>query len=441
LRHGVRFHDGSEFSAEDVIWSMDRPAKLINSPSPFTMYSRSMVEKIMVDRYTVRFRTAAPYALLLNDLSNLYIVSKKATAGLSPDDLNAGRGMIGTGPYKFVQFKRGDRLELARNENFYGARPEWDRVSLRIFTNPQARVAALLAGDVQMIEAVPPPDIGRIKARADLSVPVAVSSRLIYLVPDTGRDKSPFIADKAGNPLAKNPLRDLRVRQAISKAISRSAMVDKIMEGNAVVASQFVPDGFWGASAKLKVDGFDIDGAKKLMADAGYPDGFAITLHGTNDRYVNDTKVLQTVAQMLNRIGIVAKVDSMPAAVFFSRQNKNEFSMSMTGWGGGAGLPFSYLKGLVATYNANTGYGVNNDGRYSNAKVDALTEQAFLTLDLPKQEKLWQQATELAIGELAVIPLHHQVNVWALRKGYRYVPRSDEFTLAQEVHSSAGSGK
>lgn len=433
LRRGVKFHDGSEMTAEDVAYSLDRPATLINSPTPFTLYTKGIVGKIIVDKYTIHLKTPKPHSILLYDLSNLFIVSKKASSGVPTEDFNAGKGMVGTGPYKFVQFKRGDRIELVRNEAYWGPRPAWDKVSLRLILTPASRVAALLSGDVQMIENVPPADIARLRSNPELNVVSTLSSRVIYLELDQARNNSPFVTDKAGKPMEKNPLKDYRVRLAISKAINRAAIVDKVMEGNAAAAGQLIPLGFWASVPGLKPEPGDPAAARKLLAEAGYPDGFGLTLHGTSDRYVNDGKVLQTIAQMLNRVGINTKVDSMPATVFFSRRNKLEFSASMGGWGGGPGHPDSYMKSLVASYNPQTGFGANNNGRYSNPKVDALIEQAETTIDVAAQEKLWQQAMELAMKDLSLLPLHNQMNVWALRKGYSFEPRTDEGTFAYEV--------
>ncbi|GGC79212.1 ABC transporter substrate-binding protein [Undibacterium terreum] len=433
LRKGVKFHDGSEFTAEDVAYSFDRPATILNSPGPFTLYTKQIAEKIIVDKYTIRFKTAKPYALMLSDVSNVFIVSKKATAGLSSEDFNSGKGVVGTGPYKFVQWKRGDRVELARNDSYWGKRPQWDRVSLRMLTTPSARVAALLAGDVQVIEGVPPADIAQLKANPDARLFSTVSNRLIFLEVDQLRDKSPYVTDKNGKQLDKNPLKDLRVRQAISKAINRAAIVDRVMEGNAIATGQLLPEGYFGTLPGLKADIADIAAAKKLLADAGYADGFGLTIHGPSDRYVNDAKIIQTIAQMLTRIGIVTKVEALPSAVFFSRMSKQEFSVMMLGWGGGLGHVSTFVKSMLTTYNAEKGWGTGNYGRYSNPKVDAFAEQALATIDTGKQEKLWQQASQLALSEFGLIPLHHQVNVWATRKGYAYFPRTDERSLAMEV--------
>ena len=439
LRHGVKFHDGSEMTAEDVAYSLDRPATLANSPTPYTLYTKGIVEKQLIDKYTLRLKTAEPNAIMLSDLTNIFILSKKLTARLTTEDFNAGKGMIGTGPYKFVQFKRGDRIDLLKNENFWGKKASWDksweRVSLRIITTPAARVAAVLAGDVQLIDNVPPADIAKLKGNPDLNIVSTLSSRVIFLELDQHRDNSPYVTDKAGKPLGKNPFKDYRVRLAISKAINRAAIADKVMEGNALPAGQLIPPDFWAAASGLKAETADLDSAKKLLTEAGYAEGFGLTLHGTNDRYVNDGKILQTIAQMLTRAGIITRVDAMPATVFFSRRARQEFSADMAGWGGGTGHPYSYLKALVASYDAPAGYGVNNNGRYSNSKMDALVKQAFITIDLNKQKEYWQQAMKISMSELAVIPLHYQMNVWALRKGFVYVPRTDEATFAYEVKS------
>ena len=216
---------------------------------------------------------------------------------------------------------------------------------------------------------------------------------------DSDRDVSPFVTDKAGKPLAKNPLKDPRVRKAISKAINRPAMVEKVMEGEAVPAGQLVPEFLFGATKNLKVEAYDPEGAKKLLAEAGYPDGFGLTIHAPNNRYVNDAKVAQAVAQMLSRVGIDTKVVAMPSATYFTQATDLKFSFMLLGWSTGTGEASSSLKALLMTFNRDKGYGTANRGRYSNGKVDALTEDALATVDDAKREALLQRATELAIND------------------------------------------
>jgi peptide/nickel transport system substrate-binding protein len=440
LRRGVKFHDGSDFTAADVVASIERVPTVPNSPSPFTAYTKQIKEVAVVDPYTIRFRTATPYPLMPSDMTQVLIISKSA-AKASTDDFNSGKAAIGTGPYKLVRYAKGDRVELVRNDNYWGGKTPWDKVTLRLLPQDAPRVAALLAGDVQVIENVPTSDAPTLKKDKRLSVFRTVADRLIYLHIDSDRDQSPFVTDKAGKPLAKNPLKDARVRKAMSKAINRPAIVERVMEGEAIAAGQLIPDFLFGATKSLKVEPYDPEGAKKLLADAGYPDGFALTIHAPNNRYVNDAKVAQTVAQMLARAGVDTKVVAMPSSTFFTQATELKFSLMLVGWSTGTGEASSSLKALLMTYNRDKGYGTANRGRYSNAKVDALTEDALQTVDDVKREAYLQRATELAINDTGVIPLHFQVNLWATRDGISYVPRTDEYTLAWKFKPGSATGK
>jgi len=431
LRKGVRFHDGSEFTAADVIASIERVPLVPNSPSPFTVYTKQIKEMIVVDPYTIRFKTAAPYPLMPTDMTQVAIISR-AAAKASTEDFNSGKAAIGTGPYKFVRYAKGDRIELARNDAYWGGKTPWDKATLRLLPNDASRVAALLAGDVQAIEYVPTSDVSRIRADSELNVYRVIADRLIYLHMDSDRDVSPYVTDKEGKPLAKNPLKDPRVRKAISKAINRAAIVDKVMEGEAVPAGQLLPSGMFGTTSNLKVEPYDPEGAKKLLAEAGYPNGFGLTIHSPNNRYVNDAKVAQAVAQMLARVGIATKVEAMPSATYFPQATELKFSFMLLGWGSGTGEASSPLKALLATYNKDKGFGTANRGRYSNPRVDALLEEGLATVDDPKREALLQRATEVAIADTGIIPLHFQVNLWATRNGIVYAPRTDENTLAHK---------
>jgi peptide/nickel transport system substrate-binding protein len=430
LRKGIKFHDGSELTAEDVAFSIDRTGKVPNSPAPFTLYTKQVTEAIVVDPYTLRLKSATPYPNMAVEIATVQIVSKKAATGASTDDFNTGKAAIGAGPYKLVRFARGDRIELARHDGYWGPKPPWEKVTLRLLTNDAARVAALLSGDVQAIENIPTADMAKLSKNPGMSVFRAVSNRVIYLHLDSGRDKSPFVTDKAGQPLEKNPLKDVRVRRAMSKALNRPAIVDRVMEGLAVPAGQFLPDGMFGVSPRLKVEAYDPEGARKLLAEAGYPNGFGLTIHTPNNRYVNDEQIAQAVAQMLTRIGIVTKVDAMPANVYFTRAGKLEFSFMLVGWGSATGEMSSPLKSLVATYSKEKGRGPANRGRYSNPQLDDIIEKALVTVDDKAREGLLQQAVEIAMNDVGVITTHFQVNTWATRRGISYAARSDERTLA-----------
>ena len=435
LRKGVKFHDGSDFTAQDVVFSLDRVPNVPNSPSSFAAYSKQIIEKIIVDPLTLRFKTATPYPLMPNDMSTIFILSARVAKGAATEDFNSGKATIGTGPFRFVRYAKGDRIEFTRNETYWGAKPAWDKVTLRVITADPTRVAALLAGDVRAIENVPTSDIARIAKSNDLTLYRTVSHRLMYIHLDGNRDRSPHVFDKAGKPLEKNPLKDIRVRKAISKAINRQALVERVMEGAAVTTGQLMPEGMFGYSSTLKTEPYDLEGAKKLLAEAGYPDGFAMTLHAPNDRYVNDEQIAQALAQLLARVGIATRVEAMPSSVYFSRATKLEFSFMLLGWAADTAEVSSPLKALLATFDTSRGMGTANRGRYSNAKMDALLAQALAIVDDSKRERVLQQATEIAISELGIIPLYHQHNVWATRKGVTYAARTDERTLAHEFKS------
>src|SRR5437667_3466049 len=431
LRKGVKFHDGSEFTAADVVATIERVPQVPNSPSPFTAYTKQIKEMIIVDPYTVRFKTATPYPLMPTDMTQVAIISKQA-AKASTDEFNGGKAAIGTGPYKLARYAKGDRIELARNDSYWGGKTPWEKVTLRLLPADAPRVASLLAGDVQAIEYVPTSDVARIRADKRLNVYKIIADRLIYLHMDSDREVSPYVTDKDGKPLTKNPLKDARVRKAISKAINRNAIVDKVMEGEAVPAGQLLAEGMFGNTKNLQVEPYDLAGAAKLLAEAGYPGGFGLTIHAPNNRYVNDAKIAQAVAQMLTRVGIPTKVEAMPSAPFFSQATDLKFSFMLLGWSSGTGEASSPLKALLATYNKDKGFGTANRGRYSNPKMDALLESALQEVDDAKREVLLQRATELAINDTGVVPLHFQVNLWATRDGITYTPRTDENTLAHK---------
>jgi len=430
LRPGVSFHDGTPLTAEDVVFSLERPGTLAASPGPFTTYTKQIVGKKIVDPSTLHLKTAKPYGALPLDMSTIFIVSKKAALKATTDEFNNGQAAIGTGPFKFVRFQRGDRVELARNPSYWGDKVVWDKVTLRIITSSAPRMAALLAGDVDVIESVPTTDIANLKRNAAFSLAQTVSWRTIFWTLDQSDRPSPFITDAAGKPLPKNPLRDPRVRLAISQSINRTALVARTMEGLAQPASNLVAPGIFGYNAALKAQTYNPEGAKKLLAEAGYPNGFNITLHGPNNRYINDEQVIQTMAQFLSRVGIRAKVTTMPLAVYFGRARAGEFSMALLGWGTLAG-DFG-LRTLVGTPDAATGWGSWNWGKYSNPAADLLVSRALASVDANTREALARDAAQLVMQDNAIIPMHHQVASWAMRKGIQTTPRVDEFTFAHQ---------
>lgn len=435
LRQGVTFHDGTPFNADDVIFTFERAPEVPNSPSSFALYTKGKT-LTKVDDHTIHISTPEPYPLMPNDVSTISIISKESAEGATTGDFNSGEAAIGTGPFRFVEWVPGDRIVIEKNPDYWGEEPQFDRVTFRPISSPPARVAALLAGDVDMIDQVPTPDIERLQQDPDIHVSQGVSNRVIYLHMDQFREDSPFVTG-----VEKNPLLDANVRKAISLAINREAIVASVMEGVAIPAGQLLPEGFFGRSPTLEPDSYDPERAQELLTAAGYPDGFGLTLHSPNDRYINDAEIAQAVGQMLTRIGIETAVETLPKSVYFTRassggpDNTPEFSFILVGWGSGTGEASSPLKSLLATFDREAGMGASNRGRYSNPEVDSLIQDALATVDDAAREKLLATATDIAIGQdQGIIPLHYQVNTWASREPWQYTPRTDEATIVMGVY-------
>lgn len=445
LRPNVKFTDGSDFTANDVIYTVCRAPRVENSPSSFGIATRAIVGMEAKDPLTVTIKTETPYPLLPNELSTIGILSAKANgagqvafdrkecknAGTYPktEEFNAGRAAIGTGPYKLVQFTKGDRIVLERNDNYWGKKPDWERIVFRPITSAGPRVAALLSEDVDLIENVPIQDLNRIKQNSNFEVVQGLSNRVIYLHFNYIDDHPPGVEGTDG----KNPFRDRRVREAISKAIDREAIVARIMGGVAMPAGELLPPTMFGANKNMTAPKPDPAAAKKLLAEAGYPNGFSLVLGTPNDRYINDAQIAQAVAQMLTRIGLKVSLDAMTASQFFAKRTKRGFGMWLAGWGAGTGEMSSPLKALVATPNKDKGLGTTNPGGYSNQKADELLIKALNTVDDEKRAALLAQSSRAAMEDYGVIPLHFEMTTWAYRKGLHYVPRADQMTQAQLV--------
>ena len=430
LRPNVQFQDGSPLTPDDVVFSIERVKTLQGSPASFASFVRPIVSVAAVGRDTVRIRTAEPHVLVPYDLNSIFIVSKKAAGanGTGPADFDSGRAAIGTGPYRLVSFRRGDRVELARNDGWWGGRTPWDAVTFRMMSSDAARIAALLSGDVDAIENVPTADVARIGSDARFHVVRQTSWRTLFWHLDQYRDVTPFATDKAGKPLSRNPFRDARVRLAVSKAINRDAIVSRVMEGQALPASNLVSPGIFGYDAAIPVEAYDPAGAKKLLAEAGYPDGFLLTLHAPNNRYVNDARIAETVAALLSRIGIVTKVVTQPWTSYLPHARAGEYTMSLLGWG--SSLGDNTIKNQLATVDEKKGYGAWNFGRYSNPEVDRQLDHDFTLFDDHAREEAAKTVAALALKDTPVIPLHHEIVSWAVKRNLAYPGRVDQFTFA-----------
>ncbi len=434
LREGVTFHDGAPFTADDVVFSFARIPTLLNSPSSFIFAVKPIIKVEVIDAHTLRLHTAGPVPLLPYNMNSVAIVSKKLGEGMTTASFNSLKSAIGTGPYKVTSFALGDQAAFQRNDRWWGPVPHWTSVSYRLVTDDAARIATLRAGEADIIDQVPTRDVADLKSNPKITIMALPGQRLIYLAPDASRPTSPFVFDQAGHPLESNPLRDARVRRALSLAINREGLKDRLMDGYSAPTGQLMPEGLSGYDPVITVDPYDPERARKMLADAGYPSGFGITLHGPNNRYVNDQKIVEAIAQMWTRVGVKTSVEVMPAATFFSRSLKGDFSVRLTGWASDTGEASSNLTELVASSNPEKGRGaVFMADKYANPRVDTIIEQALATIDTDKRESLYREAERLAMPDMPIIPIHHQVNIWAFRKGLTYHPRMQERTFAWDV--------
>jgi peptide/nickel transport system substrate-binding protein len=434
LRPNVRWHDGKPFTAEDVAFTLDRVRNLTSGPGGFASYINAISKVEIIDPLTVRLHTSTPYANLPRGVGTVYIVSKHAGTGATTEDFNTGKAAIGTGPYRFESYRQNDEATFVRNDDYWKGKAPWARVRFRTLANDSTRITALLAGDIDMADQIPTADIAHLKSTPAVSINQIDGMRSVFLCPNVSRDNDmAFIKAVDGSPLPHNPLLDLRVRQALSLAIDRKLIVDRLMNGGATANGQWIPAGAYSYNPAIPVPQANLQEARRLLTEAGYPQGFRITLHSTNDRYPNDARVAQAIGQMWTHAGLTVDVVAIPYAVFAARARKQEFAIHLIGWGNSAGDASTGLMNVVGTFNAETGWGAANDGRYSNPTLDAMTTKALATMDEKSREKQFEDAVKVAIDDLAILPLYQINPVWATRKGLHHNPRADERTSAIDM--------
>jgi peptide/nickel transport system substrate-binding protein len=432
LRRNVKFHDGSPLTAEDVVYALGRPATLTASPATLNGFLKDIAKAEAVDASTLRLTTSTPLAVLPNYLAMVPIVSKKATQGLKPEDFETGRGMVGTGPFRFVKFLRSDRVELQRHEGYWGTAPAFDKVTIRIMPNNPARTAALLSGEVDAIAAVPAADIARVKQNPNLSFYTKPLARHTFWTLNQYSEPLPGATDHADKPLAGNPFKDVRVRRAFSKAIDREAIGSRVMEGLGVPTQNPVPSTMFGYNAGLQPEKLDLDAAKKLMADAGYPNCFKFPLFARSDSHPTDSLQAQAVGQMLSRLGCKVAVEVVPTSVFFTRGNKLELPMLLLASGvdgGDIGVMLEYL----FSNPTNNPFRKVNMQTYDSPQFWKPLREALASSDDLVRERKYREVTEVLRDEVGVIPTELMVGTWASRKGVVLKPRVDERTYAAEA--------
>lgn len=432
LRGDAKFSDGSPLTAQDVAYSLWRVPRIEGSAGAYHIFVRAITKTEVKDARTIHLRTEKPYPFMVEDMTEIAVVAKALGEDFKPADFNAQKAKLFSGPYVLTDYRFGEFVAVQRNPHWYGPAPAFATAQFRVIPSDASRVAALLAGDVQAIDEVPVQDLARLRRDAAMDVSQISGMRVMYLAMDMDREVTPHIRDANGQPMTKNPLKDVRVRRALSLAINRAAIVDRVMEGAATVASNLLPTGTPGTSNALGVTPFDPERARALLAEAGYPNGFQATLHATNDRYPNDEKVAQAIAQFWSRIGIRTEVATLPNAAFFPQAARQAFSL-MAAQYGADNISYSY-RALVHTFDRERGLGTANRTRHSSPRADALVSQALGVMDDERRNALLAQAADIAIGEEAIIHMiYHPAYIYAARKPLSVVPYYNGAFLPQAV--------
>ena len=427
LRPGVVFHNGNPFTADDVVASVTR---LLDPGARARGNLSNVVRAEKVDDMTVDFVLNGPYPLLLNDLSGIFIMDKEwltANDALKPGNTStnvttyASTHANGTGPFMLESYQPDSKTVLVVNEKWWD-KPEHNlkRIEFRPIKSDATRVAALLSGELDMVAPAPLQDLARISATPGYKVIEEPSLRLIFL----GLNWRPELLAAPGQ---KNPLLDVKVRQALWHAIDLDTIQKRVMRGKSRTVGLLVAPPVPGYSAELDTPlSFDLDKAKKLLAEAGYPNGFKTGLACSNDRYIADEQTCVAIAAMWTRAGVQVDLKTESRTTYFPKVDRGETDIYMLGW---ATLPpmdsYSVLSAILASRKG--GFGGNNPNGMVNAKLDELNEKAGVELDEPKRRAMLTEALKIAHDEALFIPIHQQPVAWAMRTNVELPQFADEY--------------
>ena len=434
LRKGVKFHGGEDFTADDVIFSLDRmrsPASQIKTRAPADM------KAVKVDDHTVDFVLASPNPILHAEWDTWYIFSKKwseangatqaqaaSATSLNPFALKAN----GTGPFVLVSHEPGVKTVFKPNPGWWGKKEHnVDEVIFQTIKSDATRVAALLSGDIDMMDPVPVQDIERIKNSPNATVLTGPELRTIFLNLDSFRDELLYSSIKG-----KNPFKDVRVRKAVYQALDMEAIHSKVMRGMSVNSAILISPLLFARAGELKRHPFDVAAAKKLLSEAGYPTGFEVEMDCPNDRYVNDEGICQAVTQMLSRIDIKVKLNSMPKAKYFEKagpSKKYDSSFNLLGWTPGSFDSWNVIENIIGCRDADGKGGTFNYGGYCNPKITDLNKKILVETDTKKRDEMILEAFKINHDEAGVIPLHQQALAWGVSKKVKIVQRADNQIL------------
>jgi peptide/nickel transport system substrate-binding protein len=438
LRRGVVFHDGTPFTADDVVYSIAR-AKLPSSN--FKVFAQPLDSVRRVDDYTVEIETAKPLPdqVLLENVNTIFIMSRawcRKHGADKPQDFTNGeetyasRVANGTGPYVLVKREAEVATVLRKNPAWWGLAAgrfegNVDEVVYRPIKSDATRMAALLTGELDLVLDPPLQDIPRLRADRSIRIVEGPENRVIFLVMDQARDEL-----KYSNVKGRNPLKDLRVRQALYLAIDTEAIRNQVTRGQAIPTGSMIPT----AAASFpelepRVLPFDAARARRLLAAAGYPDGFELGLDCPNNRYVNDERICTALAAMFAKIGVTIRLNAMPRAQFFQKVDQLDISMHLYGWGGGATDPGFTLTPVIHGRDGK-GKGDFNSGRYEDPALDRLIDAVETEMDADKRRAMMLEAFQRVREMIYVIPLHRQIIPWAVRANVHVVHRPDNVVEA-----------
>ncbi len=435
LRRGVVFHDGSSLTAEDVLFSYERAS---SKDSDVRSWFAPVTEVKIVDDFTVDFMTKAANPLFPDSIANFMILDKgwaekNNSQRPSREKENfATRNENGTGAFKVSLRDPGVRTELVPHTAW------WDKaehnLTKAVFTpikNKATGIAALISGEIDFIEPIPLQDVPRLKQTAGFKVHEGVEARVVMLGFGHDRDKLKYSEETTD----KNPFLDAKVRKAVYQAINVDALISKVMRGNAAPASQLVSPAMKGFTQKLEARlAFDTDASKKLLSEAGYPDGFSFGLMCPNDRYINDEAICRAVASMLSKVGVKAKLSAMPVRGYWPELRADNFDMYMLGWSPGTFDAEHPIRFLASTPNKEKKLGSWNFGGYSNARVDELLPLLQKELDDSKRQAMIDEVHQILIDDVAYVPMYIQPLVWGSKDNITLTQRTDNFFILRWVN-------
>jgi peptide/nickel transport system substrate-binding protein len=440
LRRGVKFHDGSPFTADDVVFTFERAS---HPNSQLRQYAIPVVGKPRkIDDFTVEFVQERPNPIMLEHLAAIYVMSKtwaeknKVTTPLdfkNKEETFASRNANGTGAWILVSREPGVKTVLRRNPDWWGAEEgrATGNATEVVYTQISAdttRTAALLSNQVDFILDPPPQDLRRLEENKETKVVRGQENRIVFFGFDQARDELLY-----SNVKGKNPFKDLRVRQAVYQAIDIEAIRSRTMRGSALPTGGITPSILGSHPDAEKRLPFDQARARQLLTEAGYPNGFDVTLDCPNNRYVNDEEICIAVAAMLTRVGINTKVTAMPRATYFPKLEKFDTSFYMLGWGGAVTDAQTTLSPVLRSLDKATGQGGFNYGRYSNPKLDALIDAAATEMNVDKRRETIRQALLEHNGQVHHVPLHRQMIPWAMRQNVSVAHRADNVLVFELV--------